>query len=296
MSQPTTPSQTAPSASPVSSDAAPLYPDWQATSPKAEELDRVLLDRTSGKLKAVLELLLHHEEARLMQSYANAVSIRRLGYNDHGPVHARITTYNALKILRLLHDAGVRTSLEEEEVGTYEDARVALAVGCFLHDLGMGVARQHHEWHALTLADPIIREVLDEVYADDMARRVPIRMLAHECIVGHMAHVRIHSIEAGVVLVADGSDMTKGRSRIPQMISQHATVGDIHRYSATAIARVDITPGESKPVRIQVTMDNVTGLFQVEEVMMTKLKASPIMPYMELVAIVGDDPPRYYLR
>lgn len=294
MQQPPTPAQPhTPSTGPA---PAAQYPDWKATSPKAEELDRVLLGRSDGKLKAVLERLLHHEEVRLMQSYANAVSIRRLGFNDHGPVHARITTYNALKILRLLHEAGVHTSLEEEEIGTYEDARVALAVGCFLHDLGMGVARQHHEWHALTMADPIIREVLDDVYADDMARRVPIRMLTHECIVGHMAHVRIHSIEAGVVLVADGSDMTKGRSRIPQLISQHATVGDIHRYSATAIVRVDITPGEWKPVRIQVTMDNVTGLFQVEEVMMTKLKASPIMPYVELVAIVGDDPPRFYLR
>ena len=40
----------------------------------------------------------------MYHSYANAVSVRRLGYNDHGPVHARLVTYNALKILRLMHE------------------------------------------------------------------------------------------------------------------------------------------------------------------------------------------------
>ena len=43
-------------------------------------------------------------------------------------------------------------------------------------------------------------------------------------------------------------------------------------------------------------MENVTGLFQVEEVLMTKVKASPVMPYLELCALVGDQPPRFYLR
>ena len=72
-------------------------------------------------------------------------------------------------------------------------------------------------------------------------------------------------------------------------------VGDIHRFSASAIRRVDIKRGESKPVSIKVTMDNVTGLFQVEEILMTKVKASPIMPHLEVTAIVGEEEPRQYL-
>ena len=70
----------------------------------------------------------------------------------------------------------------------------------------------------------------------------------------------------------------------------------MHRFSASAIQRVDIVEGDAKPVRITVTMENVTGLFQVEEVLMTKVKASPVMPYIELCALVGDEPPRFYLR
>jgi len=281
-------------------DATPpnesLYPDWLAVSPKEEQLNAVLLRGTSGTLKALLEHLVTDQEIHQMLSYANAVSIRRLGFNDHGPVHARITTYNALKILRLLRKGGIRSSLEMEEVGTYEDAQVGMALGCFLHDTGMGVARQAHEWYALTLADDIIQRILATLYPTGDPRRVVLRALAHEVISGHMGKNRVHSVEAGVVMVADGSDMSKGRSRIPQLISQRASVGDMHRYSASAISRVFIEEGESKPVRIRVVMDNVTGLFQVEEVMMGKLKASPIMNYVELIAIVGDDPPRFYLK
>jgi hypothetical protein len=111
-----------------------------------------------------------------------------------------------------------------------------------------------------------------------------------------MAHSRIHSIEAGCVLVADGTDMSRGRSRIPAMLSKDPAVGDIHRHSASAIRRVDLGPGESKPVRITVAMDNLTGVFQVEEVFMTKVKASPIMQHLEICVVVDDQPPRFYLR
>jgi metal-dependent HD superfamily phosphatase/phosphodiesterase len=110
-----------------------------------------------------------------------------------------------------------------------------------------------------------------------------------------MAQVRIHSVEAGVVLVADGTDMSRGRSRIPQLLERDPVVGDMHRYSASSINRVDITEGEQKPVRINISMDHVTGLFQVEEVLMTKVKASPIMPHLEVAATVADQKPRFYL-
>lgn len=274
---------------------APL-PDWKAPSPKEESLNRVLLDRTSGPVHQLLEKLLADPEIHLYHSYGNAVSVRRLGYNDHGAVHARITTYNALKILRLLHERGIRSSLEVEEIGTYEDAQVGVALGCFLHDTGMAVTRQAHEWHSLVLADGFMQKYLLELYPDDLARRVVLRALAHECIIGHMAHSRIHSIEAGTVLVADGTDMSKGRSRIPLMMERDPMVGDMHRFSASVINRVDIAAGEEKPVRITIHMDNVTGLFQVEEVLMAKVKASPILSWIEIAAKVGEDPLRFYLR
>ena len=271
------------------------FPRWDSVNPKEERLNEVLLDRSEGPVFELLTRILADEEIHLYHNYANAVSVRRLGYNDHGPVHARLVTYNALKILRLLHAEGVQTSLEEEEIADYEASQVSVALGAFLHDVGMGVAREAHEWHALSLADGFIQRYLDMLYPDDLARRVVIRTMAHEVIVGHMAKVRIHSVEAGIVLVADGTDMTRGRSRIPQMMERDPVVGDMHRFSASAIKRVDITAGENKPVRITVAMDNETGLFQVEEVLMTKVKASPIIDRLEIAAVVADGAPRFYL-
>ncbi len=274
---------------------ASRFPSWDSVNPKEERLNEVLLERTDGPVRTLLEHLLADEEIHMYHSYANAVSVRRLGYNDHGPVHARLVTYNALKILRLMHEHGVETSLEEEEVAGYEASQVAVALGAFLHDFGMGVAREFHEWHSLTLGDMFIRRVLEQIYPDDPALRVVVRAMAHEAIIGHMAKVRIHSVEAGVVLVADGTDMSRGRSRIPQLLERDPVVGDMHRFSASAIRRVDIVAGEHKPVRITVSMENVTGLFQVEEVLMTKVKASPIIDCLEICAIVGEEPPRFYL-
>jgi len=272
------------------------FPDWKARSPKEKQIETVLLEKTEGKAHDLLVHLFNDEEIYLYHSYANSVSVRRLGYNDHGPVHARITTYNAFKILRLLHIEGVKTSLEEEEVGTYEDSLVATLLGCFVHDFGMAVTRDAHEWHSITLADTYIRKYLGLLYPDDIARQIVLRSVAHEAIVGHMAHTRIHSIEAGVVLIADGTDMSRGRSRIPLNMERDPMVGDMHRYSANSITRVDIQAGENKPVRIAIAMDDVTGLFQLEEVLMTKVKASPIMSHLEIVGIVADQEPKFYLR
>jgi uncharacterized protein len=271
-------------------------PVWDAVSPKETEMNRALMNRAEGKVRRMLEYLLDDRIIHKYHSYANAVSVRRLGYNDHGPVHARIVSYNALKILTFLNKKGIRTSLEDEEIGTFEDSCVGTVLGCFLHDIGMSVTRADHEWHSIVLADEFVKKALAHVYDEDDPMRLVLRALAHEVIIGHMAHARIHSIEAGIGLVADGTDMSRGRSRIPQMLERDPTVGDMHRFSASAITRVEIAEGEFKPVRITAIMDNVTGLFQVEEVLMTKVKASPIMQYLELVALVGDQQPRFYLR
>lgn len=271
-------------------------PNWLSPSVKAANLDKALLDRTDGKVRDLLERMLADPEIAAYHGYANVVSVRRLGFNDHGPVHARVTTYNALKILRILHEGGVEPSLVREEVGTFEDSQVAVALGCFLHDFGMGVTREAHEWHSLQFADDLIVKYLKEFYPEGDPMRIVLRSMAHEIIVGHMAQSRIHSVEAGAVLVADGTDMARGRSRIPAMLSRDPAVGDIHRYSAGAVTRVDVGPGETKPVRITVAMENNTGIFQVEEVFMTKVKASPILSYLEVCVLVGDEPPRFYLK
>ena len=62
----------------------------------------------------LVNYLFEDEELQEMQEYANNVSIKRLGYNDHGPVHMRQVAANAIKMLNILQQSGIQTSLDQE--------------------------------------------------------------------------------------------------------------------------------------------------------------------------------------
>jgi len=270
-------------------------------SPKEINMDVKLIDMVdslclSGSAIKCLKLLLANEELQTSQDYANTVSIVRLGYNDHGPVHMRTVAYNAVLMLDLLKKAGIKTSLEADGCGDFEDSVVAVILASMFHDLGMAMGRQNHEMHSLILSMPLIDKVLEQVFSNDLKKRVMIRALALEGIAGHMGTITISSLEAGIVQVADGCDMTKGRARVPISIASHLTkVGQIHQYSANSIEKVIITPGKEKPVRIDVNMSSEVGLFQVEEVLLHKIAQSTAKQYIELYAQVNNEEIKRYL-
>ena len=242
----------------------------------------------------MMKQLLENEEIKAIQDYANTVSITRLGLNDHGPVHMRTVCYNALKMLSILHDAGVETSLQKEHSGSFADSVVAVMIAAFLHDAGMTIGRKDHELYAGIISYQMITDVLQKNLPENTMRRTIIRSMAMEGILGHMATRPIHSIEAGLVLIADGCDMTKGRARIALEIPTKPTEGDIHKYSANSIERVHITQGTEHPIKIAVLMKSEVGLFQVEGVLMPKIQSSPSKHLVELYACVeGQETKRY---
>ncbi|HNX00699.1 MAG TPA: phosphohydrolase [Candidatus Cloacimonadota bacterium] len=258
-------------------------------SVKQKQLETKILNRLTGKPKQVAEYIFNNEELQLMQEYANVVSIKRLGYNDHGPVHMRKATYNSIKMFDLLHDAGVKFNLEVEGSGTVEDSLVCVVIGSLLHDLGMTITRESHEMLSIQLAEPYINQIMDKIYKpDELQTKIAVRSTILESIFGHMATRAIHSLEAGLVLIGDGSDMERGRARIPSLLSNTPKVGDIHRYSSSAIIKVLITKGDEKPIRIEVVMSASVGFFQIEEVFFPKIKSSPVKPYIELYAGVEE--------
>jgi metal-dependent HD superfamily phosphatase/phosphodiesterase len=262
---------------------------------RKEELDRVILGLLTGKAHDVYAKLCADRHVTAWQNQANHVSIVRLKYNDHGPVHMRIVTLHALRILELLRLGGVQPSLVAEKQGSYDDAQVVVLLSAMLHDLGMAVTRQHHEWHSLFIGMRLTERYLEEFYPEDFEKQVAMTAMVQESIVGHMAHDKIHSVEAGTVLFADGTDMTKGRARIAKLLATKPTLGDMHRHSADAIKEVLIGAGEDRPVRVGVHMDDYSGIFQVEEVLLGKLLQSPIRDYVELTVIVRNEAPRRYL-
>ncbi len=266
-------------------------------SPKELSIEKKILERlTPGSPPyRIAELLTQDTEVQQMQEYANTVSIVRLGYNDHGPVHMRTVTRNAVLMLDLLKASGIRTSIESENSGTFDESLSAVILAAFLHDLGMAMGRQDHELHSATLAMPLIDRILADVYRDNLEKRIVVRSVALEGIIGHMANRKINSLEAGLILIADGCDMEKGRARIPLVLNTEPRAGDIHKYSANSIEKVMIAAGDPKPIRVSVEMLSDVGFFQIEEVLLPKVNASPAKQYVELYAGIHGKELKKYL-
>ncbi|MCR5003689.1 MAG: hypothetical protein K5984_04900, partial [Bacteroidales bacterium] len=211
-----------------------------------------------------MEELIASREVKSIQDYANNVSITRIGLNDHGPVHMRIVCNNALKLMKILHQKGITTSVETENCGNFADSLAAVILAAMLHDSGMVIGRKDHELYSGIVTCGLITEILKKALPEekDTFRRTVIRSLALEGIIGHMGTHPIHSVEAGVILVSDGCDMTKGRARIPLETHSKPSEGDIHKYSANSIERIKILSGTEKPIRIDIKMKESVGFFQ----------------------------------
>jgi hypothetical protein len=152
-----------------------------------------------------------------------------------------------------------------------------------LHDLGITVHRDDHEFHSVGLANAKAKELLDGLY-NISQRTMMVSEILH-AVSAHHWDQSCFTIEAGIVKVADSLDMTRGRSRIPF----EAGVTNIHSVSAAAVDRVRVLPGAEKPVRVEITMSNSAGIFQVDELLGRKLRNSSIAPYVEVVAHIEGE-------
>ncbi len=264
-------------------------------SVKQINLEKAIKKRLRDLPLEVVDYLFTNKEIQILQEHANVVSIKRLGFNDHGPVHMRKAALNSLIMFDLLANSGVKFNLEREGIGTAEDSKIAVLLASLLHDLGMSISREKHEFMSVILAVPIIDKLLEQFYHMNPEKKIVLKTLVMEGIFGHMATQPIHSLEAGLVLIGDGCDMEKGRARISTLISNEPRVGDIHKYSSTSIQKVNIIAGEKKPVKILVEMSQSVGFFQVEEVLFPKIAFSPVKKYIELYAGVKDQELKKYL-
>jgi metal-dependent HD superfamily phosphatase/phosphodiesterase len=79
--------------------------------------------------------------------------------------------------------------------------------------------------------------------------------------------------------------MAKGRSRIP---FEHGKIG-IHSLSAAAIEEVSITDGDTRPIKIEITMNNSSGIYQVDGLLKAKLQGSGLEPYVEVEAHIDTE-------
>ena len=85
--------------------------------------------------------------------------------------------------------------------------------------------------------------------------------------------------------VADALDMEQGRSRVPF----EANRPNIHSLSAAAIDDVRIDEGEDRAIRIEIEMNNSAGIFQVDELLATKLRGSGLEDHVEVIARIDAE-------
>ena len=237
--------------------------------------------RHNPKLQALVDRINADADLYALWECANVNAVARLGMSDHGPVHVRLIANIALRLLRLLTAKNIMPSIVKDHGLANEDAEVVVSLAALMHDLGMSIHRIDHEQYSLFVAQMKLRELLPAAYPDPRAAAI-VRSEVLHAIISHRSDGQPLTLEAGVVRVADALDMAKGRSRIPF----EAGVVNIHSLSASAIDKVTITPGESKPIRISISMNNSAGIFQIDELLKEKLKGSGLEPHIEVEASI----------
>ncbi len=222
------------------------------------------------------------EETNTLLSLANYIAVKKLGYNDHGPIHARIVMANGMKILRIILDS---KALEIDSISglgmNEDDAHLIVGTACFLHDIGNAIHREEHEIFSVIYAKSILARLLPQVYPDVKKRTEVLEQILH-AIYAHDVGENALTIESAIVVIADGCDITKGRGRLAFDLGKH----DIHSISALSIESVDITKGKNKLIEITVHMSNSAGIYQVQETLGNKVAKSPLRDYIEIVALL----------
>jgi uncharacterized protein len=238
--------------------------------------------RGNRKLESFLEAVNGDEQVRAWW-YMAQVQSERLGMSDHSWVHMQIVLNIALRLLRLLVRAGVEPAMVADHGMRDRDAEVVVAGGALLHDVGMSIHRADHEAYSLFLASSALERLLAGVYKEPQRTVVAAEIL--HAIIGHRRRGEPYTLEAGVVRVADALDMAQGRSRLPLDAGHEG----IHSISAAAIDEVRIESGEERPVRIEVQLNNSAGIFQVDDLLATKIRDTPLEGRLEVVAKVEGE-------
>jgi metal-dependent HD superfamily phosphatase/phosphodiesterase len=147
----------------------------------------------------------------------------------------------------------------------------------------MSIHRTDHEAYSLFLAAGALDRLLGESYREP--KRTVIASEILHAVIGHRRRGDPYTVEAGVVRVADALDMAQGRTRIPLESGQEG----IHSISAAAVDEVRIEAGEERPVRIEIDLNNSAGIFQVDDLLATKIRGTPLEGRVEVLAKIEGE-------
>src|SRR6476659_11109412 len=239
--------------------------------------------RGNRLLRDVVDRVNRDDSMKALWHAANVNAVARMQINDHSWVHIQIVTNIGLKLLRELRRAGVEPGMVADYGMTKEDAEVVVVLGCLTHCLGMAIHRTGHEDMSLFLAADRMPRLLEGLYEEPELTIVQAEVL--QTIISHRSDGVPLSVEAGVVRVADALDMAKGRSRIPFESGRVS----IHSLSAAAIEAVNISSSGTGKVLVEIVLNNSAGLFQVDNLLKSKLHGSGLESHIEVEADIEGE-------
>ncbi|MEM1873100.1 MAG: HD domain-containing protein [Acidilobaceae archaeon] len=225
-------------------------------------------------------------EVQELAKMSNVNAVTRLLYNDHGPVHIAIVSGVSLLMLDLLISEGlVPSSLGQGVVRNLEQSKIVLLLGAALHDVGNAIHRERHEELGALLAYEIAKRLIPIIIPGEEPR-LYYRMASEvsNIVYSTAYNVPALTIESSIVKIADGTDMAEGRARIPYSKGK----ADMHALSALSIKRVEVERGE-RPIHIKVYMDSSAGFFQIEHVLLPKIKSTILSTYIEITPIITEN-------
>lgn len=231
------------------------------------------------RLNAVLEAIGADSEITTYLEAQNVNAVTRKGYNDHGTKHIEIVRDRALRLYDLLKQGDVEFNGAADQGLEEADEPVIIALAATLHDIGHVVHRDDHSYYSIPLAADLLDRFLPEFYDTSEVVRMKSEVL-HAILVHHTAENPL-TREAGVIRIADGLDMERGRSRVPYEKGGRG----INTISSQAIEQVSLCAGDRAPVRVEITMTNAAGVYQVDSLLKAKIKRSMLEEEVRIVAI-----------
>ncbi len=249
---------------------------------KYSQMDIRVPAHHNSLLEKTLALINEDVEIKTLWRINNINAIDRLGMTDHGVVHFQIVANIALRLARILTKNQVMMSITRNYDLSNDYAELVILLGSLFHDLGMSINRENHEEFSLIISNTILHRILDFMPVEE--RTIVISETLH-AIISHRSNGEPLTVEAGIVRVADAMDMSEGRSRIPYQAGKI----DIHAVSAAAIDKVEIQEGtENRPIQINIWMNNIAGIFQVDELLRRKLLGSGIEKFVKVSAYLTE--------
>jgi metal-dependent HD superfamily phosphatase/phosphodiesterase len=241
-----------------------------------------------GRLNELLPAIVDDPEVTAYLEAQNVNAVTRKGYNDHGPKHIQIVRDRALRLYDLLKRGGVEFNGARQQGLEEADEAVVVALAATLHDIGHVVHRDEHAYYSIPLAADLLDRLLAEFDCYDAADAVRVKSEVLHAVLCHHIEEDPLTLEAGVIRVADGLDMERGRSRIPYEKGGRG----INTISSQAISNVTLKPGDGCAVLVEIEMVNAAGVYQVDSLLKEKLNGSLIEDEVRIVAVntKSDDP------